>query len=339
MDKASKIEGFDPNGLATSDGLFGLPFTLEECEIEVLPVPWEVSVSYGSGTAAGPAAILEASKQVDLYDPEYPEGWKRGIGMHPVNQDWAQRSEELRVKAEAYIEALEGGDEAELASALHEINLASEDLNQWVEDQCADILNRGKRLVLLGGDHSTPLGAYRALKKHHGEFGVLHLDAHADLRPAYEGFTYSHASIMYNALNEELFESITMVGLRDFCHQEAALMDDDGRIMAFTDRSINKVMYEGHPWSAIVDQILMTLPQKVHLSFDIDALDPSLCPNTGTPVPGGMNVNQVLYLIDRMIEAGHEFIGMDLVEVSPGEDEWDANVGARMLYNIALRLS
>lgn len=339
MNKAQKIADFDPNGMATNDSLYGLPFTLEECDIHVLPVPWEVTVSYGAGTAAGPEAILEVSKQVDLFDMDYTEGWKRGIGMLPVHEGWKAKSDELRLKAIAYLEALEAGKDAGHEDVLAEINAASEELNQWVEDQTTAILEAGKRFVLLGGDHSTPLGAYRAMKKKHGDFGVLHIDAHADLRHAYEGFTYSHASIMYNALEEQLFESITMVGVRDYCHQEATLMDEDQRIMVFGDRTIRKVGYEGHPWSAIVDQILMTLPQKVYLSFDIDGLEPSLCPNTGTPVPGGLTTDQVLYLVDRVIENGHEFIGMDLVEVAPGEDEWDANVGARLLYALSLRLS
>lgn len=337
MNKAQKIAAFDLNGLAQHPGVYGLPFDSEESLIHLLPVPWEVTVSYGSGTADGPAAILEASRQVDLYDPRYPEGWKSGLFMHPISEEWAAKSVSLREKAETYISALEEG--RELSEIAQEINTASQALNQWVDEQVSALLKAGKKVVLVGGDHSTPLGTLRAHKAHHGDFGLLHIDAHADLRPAYEGFTYSHASIMYNALQEGLFTHMVSVGLRDFCHQEAALLKDDPRITAFTDRDLQRGQFEGESWKAQCDRIVAHLPSKVYLSFDIDGLDPALCPTTGTPVAGGFTTEQVIYLVDAVLESGRTLIGFDLVEVAPGPTEWDANVGARLLYALCLRLT
>ena len=110
-------------------------------------------------------------------------------------------------------------------------------------------------------------------------------------------------------------------------------------LAGFTDQEVKAARFEGKNWADQVSEIIATLPRQVYLSFDIDGLNPSLCPNTGTPVPGGMELEEVVYLIDAVKASGRTLIGMDLVEVSPGEDEWDANVGARALYTLSNRLS
>lgn len=340
MSKEAKIAMFDPNEPALNDHLFGLPFDEDECEIHVLPAPWEVTVSYGAGTAQGPEEIRAESAQVDLYDEKFPEGWQRGIWMHEVDEGWAAKSDQLREKAEKYLEAYERQevDALELKS-LDEINDSCGNFHRWVERQSNKILGLDKRLILLGGDHSTSLGALRASKKKYGDFGVLQIDAHADLRPAYEGFEYSHASIMFNGLKEELMKGLTIVGLRDFCHQEAEMIRSESNIHAFTDKAMNQALFAGQTWTQVCRNIVNTLPDQVYLSVDIDGLDPSLCPNTGTPVPGGLSMAQFLFLLDAVVASGRKFIGADLVEVSPGNDAWDANVGARVLYAISHRLS
>jgi len=340
MEKQDLIAGFDPNEPALNNGLFGLPFDAEQSDIHVLPAPWEVTVSYGSGTAAGPEEILNASAQVDLYDAKYPKGWRQGVFMLEEDERWRKTGEGLRELALEYLHALEIDEVgAEEEKSLDQINDKCTAFHLWVEKRIGQILVQGKKAVLLGGDHSTSLGAIRAHKAKFGDFGILQIDAHADLRPAYEGFTYSHASIMYNVLKEQLATRLTIVGLRDYCHQEADLIESDPRIHAFTDQEVKAARFEGKNWADQVAEIIATLPQKVYLSFDIDGLNPSLCPNTGTPVPGGMELEEAVYLIDAVKASGRTLIGMDLVEVSPGEDEWDANVGARALYTLSNRLS
>jgi agmatinase len=163
----------------------------------------------------------------------------------------------------------------------------------------------------------------------------LQIDAHADLRVAYEGFEFSHASIMYNALKVPQVSTLTQVGIRDYCEDEKQLIDVDKRIHTFFDDAIKHQQYEGKTWKDICKQIIKTLPDKIYLSIDIDGLDPKLCPNTGTPVPGGFEFEQVIYLLHEVVKSGKQIIGFDINEIAPGKDEWDANVGARLLYRVS----
>jgi agmatinase len=324
-----------------NNNIFGLPFTTEESEVVLIPVPWEVTVSYGSGTANGPKAIFEASFQVDLYDAKIKDAWKMGIAMDKIPANIKTKSNRLRKKTEAYISLLEQGknpgSNKKMKAIVTEVDKAARDLNDHVKKTTGNFLNKNKTVGLIGGDHSTPLGFMQALSEQHSSFGILQIDAHADLRKAYEGFEFSHASIMYNALKINAVSKLIQVGIRDYCEEEVdVIKNNPARIATYFDRDIKRRMFEGDTWKKICDEIVNQLPDKVYLSFDIDGLDPKLCPNTGTPVAGGFEVEQTLYLIERVVESGKTIIGFDLNEVSPGKDEWDANVGARLLYRMAL---
>ena len=343
MTKDEKIAGFDPSqpGLADAS-IFGLPFTAEESEIIIIPAPWEVTVSYGAGASEGPAAILEASFQVDLHHQEFPDLWKLGMYFDGNEQtkEWAETSSKHKALAQPIIHHLESGlkveDDALLQEDLDTINNICEVFNGQLQQRVEYWMEQGKKVVLLGGDHSTPIGYYRALAKKHGDFGLLHLDAHMDLRIAYEGFTYSHASIMYNALKLPELTKIVQVGIRDFSEQEVEVVKDEaGRVKVYTDMDLKAETFEGISWKQQCDTIIAQLPQKVSISFDIDGMYPWYCPNTGTPVPGGFSFEQAAYLFSRLGESGKEIIGFDLVEVAPGEEsDWDGNVGARMLFHM-----
>lgn len=339
MSKAAKIKQFDPNSPASVNAnMYGLPFTAEESDIVLVPVPWEVTTSYGGGTSRGPEAIREASFQVDLFHPEFPELWKRGIHLDEVPKALLDQSKALKKEAQQVIDVLvEGGSAKEqdkARKALERINLECAVMNDWVEQRCGYWLDQGKLVGLVGGDHSTPLGFFRAQAARHKSFGILHIDAHLDLRIAYEGFTYSHASIMYNALSLKPVNKLVSVGIRDFCEQEnAVFLKEKGRVRIVRSADIRRQQYDGITWREQCDAIIEALPEKVHISFDIDGLDPTLCPNTGTPVPGGFQFEEATYLLSRLA-AKRTVIGFDLVEVSPGKDEWDANVGARLLWHL-----
>ena len=341
MTKQEIIQNFDPSqpGLAEAT-IFGLPFTAEQSEIIVIPAPWEVTVSYGSGASEGPNAILEASFQVDLCHQDFPELWKLGIYYDEAPQDWKSNSDTYKALAQPIIEALENGedieDDTKLVADLQKINTACHDFHVEIKERVLFWMNQGKKVVLLGGDHSTPLGYYEALATKHENFGILHLDAHMDMRIAYEGFTYSHASIMYNALKIKNITKIVQVGIRDFCEQEVEnVINEKGRVVVHTDSDLKTAQFEGITWQQQCDIIINQLPQKVTISFDIDGMYPWYCPNTGTPVPGGFSFEQATYLFNKLAISGKEIIGFDLVEVAPGEnDDWDGNVGARMLYNM-----
>jgi agmatinase len=341
MTKQQIIDTFDPSQPGLADAtIFGLPFSLEQSEIIIIPVPWEVTVSYGSGASEGPEAILDASFQVDLNHQDFPELWKLGIYYDIPPSHWAKNSEKYKELAQPIIEALEGGEDLEtfpaLLDDLYKINKVCRELHTEVKEKVLFWMNQGKKVVLLGGDHSTPLGYYEALATKHDNFGILHLDAHMDLRIAYEGFTYSHASIMYNALQIPQISKIVQVGIRDFCEQEVAVVNKEkGRVLVNTDSDLKRESFEGKTWQQQCDAIIATLPQKVCISFDIDGMYSWYCPNTGTPVPGGFSFEQAIYLFNKLAESGKEIIGFDLVEVAPGEnDDWDGNVGARMLFHM-----
>jgi agmatinase len=342
MNKADKIKHFDPNSIGQlSAGMFGLPFDVEECETVLIPVPWEVTVSYGGGTANGPAAILEASYQVDLYDPMLKDAWQKGIGMEEEDAAIRTKSDEMRTKAEAYIEALaNGADEnaPEQKNVANDIREACLWLNAQVKQKALKQLNAGKTVGLIGGDHSTPLGMMQALAEKFENYAILQIDAHADLRNAYEGFEFSHASIMYNALKIKQVEKLVQVGIRDYCEEELNLINSsNGRVKTFFDRDIKQTLYRGDSWDRICNRIVNELPQNIYLSFDIDGLDPKLCPHTGTPVAGGFETDHVLFLLEKIVLSGKRIIAFDINEVAPGPegDEWDANVAARLLYRIA----
>ncbi|MFH1284332.1 MAG: agmatinase family protein [Candidatus Peregrinibacteria bacterium] len=335
-----KIAAFDPEAPAVQNGnIFGLPFTAEESEVIVVPVPWEVTTSYGSGAENGPAAILEASAQLDLYDEDFSDVWKRGIFMEPGSSDVIRDSRKYGKMAKKIMSHFANGGtgkSAEIKSLCKKVNSACADLNEWVRTHSKKWLSAGKSVIVLGGDHSVPFGLMQALGEIHPRYSMLHLDAHADLREAYEGFEFSHASIQFNALKLPQVEKWTAVGLRDYSQKEAAMIARHrGRMTAFTDRELKRREYRGVSFEKTCREILKTLSKKVYVSFDIDVLNPALCPHTGTPVPGGLEFEQVFYLLKRIVESGRKIIGCDLCEVAPGKnDEWDANVGMRALYRL-----
>jgi agmatinase len=335
------LSTFDPNSAGNpNNNIFGLPFTQQDARLVILPVPWEVTVSFGSGTARSAEQIMSASLQVDLFDPAYPDSWLQGYYMLEPDKKILLKSDYLRKEAELFIDYISKGDIVEnnqfMCRTLKEVNEGSTFLNEWVYQQAKTILNSGKLLCLLGGDHSTPLGYMKAIGEKYGEFGIIQIDAHCDLRIAYEGFTYSHASIMYNALKEiPQLKKLVQLGIRDYSSGEHEFIKENSdRLRTYFDQEIRVRQYEGETFKQIVEEVIEQLPEQVYISFDIDGLDPKLCPNTGTPVQGGFETEQVFYLFDKMTKAGKKIIGFDLSEVSTSENAWDANVGARVLFKL-----
>ncbi len=335
------LSTFNPNDLGNPNlNIFGLPFTEEDARLVILPIPWEVTVSYNAGTARAADHIFTASLQVDLFDPEMKDVWKQGFYMRPTDKKILTKSDFLRKEAELYISYIAQGDIVSdnkfMCKTLRDINEGSLFLNNWVYEQTKDILAKGKLVGLLGGDHSTPLGYFKAIAEQYADFGILQIDAHMDLRKAYEGFNYSHASIMYNALEEiPQIKKLVQVGIRDFCDEEFDYMSNsDRRVVSYFDKDIKENLYEGGNWKNIVDDIVNQLPQYVFISFDIDGLNPKLCPHTGTPVHGGFEVQEIYYLFKKVMQSGRKIIGFDLNEIGVSHDEWDENVGARILYKL-----
>jgi agmatinase len=322
---------------APGEGIFGLDDTPEDARVVLLAVPWEATTSYGRGTAKGPAAILAASVQVDLFDVELGEPYRAGIAMIDPSAELSARAAEAARSAERVIAAFAAGRPvAHEDSDRARVN----ELSAWLDEHLAravgDQLGRGKIVGTVGGDHSVAFGPIAAHVARHPGIGILHIDAHADLRVAYQGFVGSHASIMHNVMSRlDGVARLVSVGLRDLCREEhEAIAASEGRIVAHYDAALARARHEGRSWRAICDDIVSDLPATIYVSFDIDGLDPVLCPATGTPVPGGLGFLEAMTLLSAVVDSGRRIVGFDLCEVAPGATEWDANVGARVLYKL-----
>ena len=340
--KQSPAPSFDPDAAATGDGLFGLDTRVEDANLVVIPVPFDATTSYRPGTAAGPAAVLEASMQVDLEDLQYGAIWKAGFAMLPIPKDIAALSKSARRAAEPVIAAggAKSGNRAH-AKALATVNAASERVHGYVATEAARILDRGAIPALLGGDHASPFGLIAELSQRHPGMGILQIDAHADLREEFEGFRWSHASIFHNVMTRlPGVGRLVQVGIRDFGLREREFVEQSkGRVKCFYDQDLRDRQFAGGAkgsWRSISTDIVKALPKEVYISFDIDGLTPDHCPATGTPVPGGLTFAEMAHLLETLAKSGRRVIGFDLCEVAPakGDGEWNANVGARTLYKL-----
>ena len=334
--RVEEIFAFLDAGLPPKEdaGLFGATLTEEEASLHVIGVPWDATTSYRPGTSLAPARICRASHQLDLADRVFGKVYREGIAFLLLDE-LAGRNQLARQDAEQIIQAFDEGREPD-ASLTKYVDAFCEEMNQAVYMRAKASLEQGKRVALFGGDHSTPYGLIRALSERYESFGILQIDAHLDLRRAYEGFAFSHASICYNLLRDfPQISRLTSVGIRDYSAEEAELADaSEGRVKVFYDEALFEEIAQGTSFSKIVHSILETLPPTLYLTLDIDGLTQAFCPQTGTPVPGGLTFQQVVYLIHQIAKSGRKIIGFDIVEVTPSDDEWDLNVASRLLYKL-----
>ena len=338
--------GFDPALTGSADaGLFGIATELDTSRLAIIPVPWEVTTSYGNGTSRGPEAIRRASPQLDLHLRHLPDHYRQGFHLLAEDPEIAELNARFKPVAESIQAHLEEAGNldgrADLVAALAEVNAASRRVNELVYRHSRDLDGAGKLVALVGGDHSSPYGLIRHLaEKYRSELGVLHIDAHHDLRDGYQGFRFPHASIFHNVMNLSAAPGrLVQVGIRDFSAEECRLAEADPRIAVFYDEDIKDALYAGKPYAEIAAEIVAALPANVYVSFDIDGLRPDLCPHTGTPVAGGLEFDQARYLIAALVSSGRRIVGFDLCEVCPDplnpDNEWDGNVGARILFLLA----
>ncbi len=270
------------------------PAPAEKAFFHIIPAPLERSVSYGTGCARGPAAILEASQQLEAWDGLSCPG-RLGIYTAPE---------------------VDCSGEAEAVPAR-------------IENAVETALSRKALPVLLGGEHSVTLGALRALEKRHGKFGIIQIDAHADLRPSYQGSIYSHASVMHRAV-ADLGLRLAQFGVRDICLEEVEMRKKFG--VHFHDApSLVPLLRRGMLPERLLPE---DFPQQVYLSFDVDGLDPSIIPATGTPVPGGLDWYGALDIVRHCLN-GRDVLGFDLTELAPlpGLHAPDY-AAARLVYHI-----
>ena len=251
--------------------------------VVVLPVPYERTSTYRAGSAAGPAAILDASRQVELYDAE--------LGCEPI-------------------EAI-GGIATHAPLVLPE-GCAGAAMADHVQRCVSDLLDRDRFVVTLGGEHTSVVGAIRAHHCRHPELTVLQIDAHADLRDQYQGDPWSHACAMARVW--EFTQRIVPVGVRSLCRQEAQFIAEHAVPVFYAHRLRQQTRQRGG--ASCVDDILSALTAEVYVTIDCDGLDPTLLPSVGTPEPGGLtwpDINDLLAGLARR----HHVVGFDLSELAP----------------------
>lgn len=322
---SSDVEG----AVYDNEGLFGLGVLPDDSGLVVIPVPFDATASYERGSAKGPDAILQASTQLDLFDLDFGRPYEIGIAMLEADPRVAAWNDEAR-KLVDQVRAAHG----ESPRALARVTAIGDELRAWLANETSRLLDGGKHVAVLGGDHSVPFGAIEALCKRYPGLGVLQIDAHADLRVSYENFRWSHASIMHNVLQDLDVSRLVQIGVRDLAESEHTRMMSDPRITPVFDSSLAHQRLEGGDRRQTLRAAIETLPKAVYISFDIDGLDPSLCPHTGTPVPGGLSFDEARSVLTEVVASGRRIVGFDLNEVAPGADQWDGNVGARILYSL-----
>jgi len=329
---------FDPDAPGIGQhGLFGIPIPQAVAQVVVIPVAWDVTTSYRPGTSHAPEQVLAASLQVDLAHECYPNAWQRGIALSDDVTNWMADNQQWRGVAETVMAHYEGGGDGhdpEIQLALSQVNHGCQQMVAGVQERAAYWLDQGRLVGVLGGDHSTPLGLLQALDSRNEPFGVLHIDAHLDLRDTYEGFVYSHASIMWHVRQLPSVGHLVHVGIRDVGQAELEMATQSSQHTVWTAYQTRANRFEGMSWSEQVARILAPLPPNVYVSIDCDGLDMAYCAHTGTPVPGGLDYMECLYLLRALAKSGRQLVGFDVVEA--GNHPLDAGVAARLLYELSV---
>ncbi len=333
----NKKNTFDPEGTFTGDSsIFGMPKN-GPAKLKILPVSWEPTASFKKGTLNGPSAVFEASKQMDLYHPYFKKSYEGGISWdEELLKESFHLNKNCVPSSQKVITSIEKG-ETPSEIDIKTVNEFSEKLNTLIYKKTKAST---ETVGLVGGDHSTPFGLIKSLhEKFNGDFSIVHIDAHFDFRESYQGFTHSHASIMYNVRTKlKNPPDVYQIGIRDFCESEHKFALTNSTFLL--DQELHSKLLNGKTYNDCLDELFKGLSENIYISFDIDGLSPEFCPNTGTPVPGGLTYNQATYLLQYLHKKGHKLIGFDLVEVSPSKsthqgEGLDEVVAARILYDLS----
>lgn len=251
-------------------GLPDLYANATSSQIVIVPVPFDKTSTYQKGSDKGPDALIEASRNMELYDIETgSEVYLKGIFTDkPIH---AENSDEM-------------------------LDLVYKRVKEW--------LSKNKFVVTLGGEHSISYGPIKAYAEQYGTLTVLQLDAHTDLQPAYENNPWSHASVMARVKEIPQVSKVISVGIRSMSHEELPFLNDADVFFAHALKE---------NW---IEDILQKLNGPIYITIDLDVFDSSLMPSTGTPEPGGINWNDAMSLLKRVIEEKN-IVGCDVVELCP----------------------
>ena len=315
--------------------------SFESADLILIPVPWSPTVSYKGGTEKGPELIRQASHQLDFFKPLFSCSYNQKIHFLPQEP----YIETLNRQAQEWVRQLRKNQfqkESKDSALFKKLNQSSQKLRDWIYETALQVLNKGKIPALVGGEHSISEGLLALIgERNQGDYGILHLDAHADLRDSYEGFERSHASVMNNVLKlKPAPKKLIQVAVRDFCEEEQKIIQSDKKIECYLDEWLCEQQFQGKTWASLCKTILSKLPKQIYISLDVDVLSWEYAPGTGTPVPGGLSFNQVLYLLSEVKRQNKKLLAFDVVESSPGEtdnefSEWNGNVSARLIYHLS----
>ena len=333
---------FNPNTITPDNGCyFGLSHDPESAALVLLSAPWDTTTSLRSGSSYAPDAIIEVSRYVDFYEPLAPNSWQKGIATAPIDYSIQDLSHRLRSDAERVINlhdelGMSVIDNLMYERRLRRVNEGSVEVNNNIFQQASNWLSKDKIVGLVGGDQSVTYGIVRAMGYKYEKLGLLHIDSKCDMREAFQGFDFSHASTMFNIMRDvPQVDKLVSVGVQEFSPIEWERVSNNGRIKVFTAQQMWSDQFEGTPWSKIVDDIIAELPDHVYISLDIDGLMNECSPNKGHMTAGGLNFHQVIYLMDRIITSGRRIVGFDLTEVSPNiENKADMRIVARLLFKM-----
>ncbi len=257
----------------------------EKSKVVLIPVAYDGTSTWGKGADKGPEAFLEASENMELYDIETDsEAYREGVYLTETLKDF--NSPETMVDA--------------------------------VHDVVKDFIKRKKMVTIIGGEHSVSIGAIRAFNETYQGLTVLQIDAHADLRAAYNGSKYNHACALHEASQTT---NLVQVGIRSMDRSENSIMNRDHVFFA------HEIITDDY-W---MDNVLDLMTDNVYITFDLDALDPSILPSTGTPEPGGLLWYETLEFLKRIFEECN-VVGFDLVELCPNEADRSSDFLAAKLY-------
>jgi len=270
---------------------------LKDSAIAIIQAPYEHTVSYGKGASLGPNAIIRASAQVEFYDDEFDRElcFEKGIAtIEPIDFT----------------------------------NKVDQDALNLIYEQVKELLDLNKFVVTLGGEHTISTAPIKAHYEKYQNMSILQFDAHSDLRDSYQNSKYSHASVMARVCEFFPPRRITQVGIRAQCIEEALFIKEN-KINTFYASGIRNGKY-GDNW---IEKLVDTLSDEVYITFDVDALDPSIMPTTGTPEPDGLSYRDVLHIFAQIKKNKKRIIGFDLVELAPIEGIHHTNLTcARLVY-------
>ena len=269
----------------------------ETARVVVVPVPFDATTCYRPGTREGPQAIIDASRNLELYDTELRR-CPCDVGIHTLRA----------------VEPVMGNATA---------------MTNRIEQVTGALLDRGKFVATLGGDHSISIGVIRAFAARYPQMSVLQIDAHTDLRETYEENPLSSATIMRRVL--DVCPRTAQVGMRSISEPEMRLIEERNLPLWLASDIAARGFRSDRGW---VDEVVAALGDEVYITFDIDAFDPSLVPGTGTPEPGGLGWYEVMDLLGA-VAASRKIIGFDVVELSPlVEGHVSPVVAAKLVYKL-----